>query len=166
MKVIWIVLGFAIVAVLAGWFYKSAPSPVRQPLPFNHKKHMETSKCSDCHRFYETQAFAGIPTNEDCLGCHEDPMSKSPEEERQRKEYWEAGREIPWVRVNRLPEHTFYSHVAHVRFAKIDCAECHGNMKEQTEPVTTPQIGHLTMSKCMACHRERGVNNDCYRCHK
>lgn len=165
-----ILLGLVLVALLAGGALcavRQCRAPrVTQPVPFNHKKHMETVKCSACHRFYETRPVAGMPRNADCMECHEDPMSKHPEEARQRKEYWEAGREIPWVQVNRLPGHVYFSHAAHVAYGKMDCAVCHGDMKERSEAVTVSQIGHLDMKACVECHERKGAASDCVDCHQ
>jgi hypothetical protein len=48
----------------------------------------------------------------------------------------------------------------------MECAACHGNMAAATTPVTTSQVDHLTMSRCMSCHSERSASNDCLACHK
>jgi c(7)-type cytochrome triheme protein len=93
-------------------------------------------------------------------------MTKKPEEKRVRTEYWDAGREMAWVRVNRLPGTVYFSHAAHVAYGKMDCRECHGDMAQAAEPVTSSQIEGLDMGRCMACHRERSVGADCFTCHK
>jgi c(7)-type cytochrome triheme protein len=97
--------------------------------------------------------------------CHNEPKGTHPDEPRIR-ELAAAGREIPWVRVNRLPGHVYFSHEAHVTYAAMDCSECHGPMKQESAPITTSQIGALTMGRCVACHRSRGVRDDCSVCHK
>jgi c(7)-type cytochrome triheme protein len=97
--------------------------------------------------------------------CHTDAQGRHPDEPKIR-EYAGRSEAIPWVQVNRVVGHVYFSHAAHVVYAKMECAECHGEMKDKTEPVTTPQVAHLDMTRCMACHEERGASNDCLRCHK
>lgn len=93
-------------------------------------------------------------------------MTKKPEEARVRKEYWDAGKEMVWTRVNRLTGNVYFSHAAHVKYGKLDCKECHGDMAQATAPVSHSQIESLTMSRCMGCHIERSVGHDCFTCHK
>ena len=73
---------------------------------------------------------------------------------------------IPWVQVNRLPGHVFFSHAAHVADAGLACADCHGDLARATDPVARPQIGHLSMERCEACHQESGARLDCLTCHQ
>jgi hypothetical protein len=136
-----------------------------QPIAFSHKVHMEQQMdCATCHEHVERSPKATLPSNDICLGCHEDPRGKNPEEPKVRE--LAAQGPIPWVRVNRLPGHVYFSHRAHVTWGKLDCTQCHGNMAEATAPVTQSQIGHLTMSTCIGCHKERQVRTDCVTCHK
>lgn len=141
-------------------------SPAAQPLAFSHKRHTaEGLTCANCHKGAEKGSHATLPAGKFCLKCHAEANGTSPEEPKVR-EYTRGGKDIPWVQVNRLPGHVYFSHAAHVTYARMDCAECHGDMKERETPVTASQVGHLDMDRCMECHREKGVSNDCLRCHK
>lgn len=143
-----------------------SPRPVVQPIAFNHKRHMEEDmSCTDCHKTVDKSPYAGFPTVEACMLCHAEAKGEHPDEPKVR-EYAEAGKEIPWVQVNRMEGHVYFYHAAHVNYAKMDCKECHGDMKERTEPVTSSQVSHLTMNQCMSCHAEKHVSNDCLKCHK
>jgi len=167
------ILGTAAVILIAlaggaAWALSIAfgPKAVTQPIAFNHKLHIkEDMACTDCHKTVETGQYASFPTVEACMLCHGEAQGENPEEPKVR-EYAEAGKEIPWVQVNRLEGHVYFYHAAHVKFAKMDCATCHGDMKERTEPVSMSQIRHLDMGECMSCHAKQGVSNDCLRCHK
>jgi hypothetical protein len=121
--------------------------------------------CNDCHKQAAVGAHATFPTVKACLLCHKEAKGTNPEEPKIRK-YADEGHEIPWEQVNRLPGHVYFSHVAHVKYAKMECITCHGEMKDRNEPVSVPQIDHLTMNACMACHKEKGVSTDCLLCHK
>lgn len=160
----------AILAVLMGAVFfivkSGSPLAINQPIAFNHKRHLEENMtCVDCHKGVEKQAHATLPSTKACMLCHKEPQGKHPDEPKVRV-YAERGEPIPWIKVNRLPGHVYFSHAAHVTFAKMDCSECHGDMKNRTTPVTSSQIDTLNMDKCMECHKQKGVSTDCLRCHK
>lgn len=50
-----------------------------QPIRFDHVVHVDgqAMACEDCHAFRENGSFAGMPTNENCVGCHEDVQTRS-----------------------------------------------------------------------------------------
>jgi len=155
----------AAVLALARPFRRDEGSTV-QPIAFDHARHhAEDLGCLDCHGTAESSPYAALPKIASCLLCHEEPKGDSPEEARVR-EFAERKEEIPWIQVNRMPGHVYFSHAVHVKLAKMDCAECHGDMSAATAPVSTSQIGHLTMRRCMECHAETGASNDCLACHK
>jgi hypothetical protein len=140
--------------------------PVRQPIAFDHQRHAaEGMACADCHARAADHAQAGHPRLQSCLLCHAEPKGSHPDEPLIRR-YAEEKREIPWVRVNRTEGHVYFSHEAHVTWAAMDCAECHGAVKDRATPTTAPQVGALTMARCMECHQQRGARDDCLACHK
>lgn len=140
--------------------------PVAQPIAFDHARHAEEELgCLDCHKTAESSPHAGLPRIAACLLCHSEAKGQHPDEPRVR-EYAERKAEIPWVQVNRLPGHVYFSHAMHVKLAKMECAECHGDMAKASAPPATSQIEHLSMSRCMECHEQLGATNDCLACHK
>lgn len=69
---------------------------------------------------------------------------------------------VEWVQIHNLPDHVFFSHQQHVKVGKIDCAECHGDVKEMPK---VKQHSPLTMGWCIDCHRKTEVqfaNNGYY----
>lgn len=147
---------------------RAAEAPSReQPLRFSHKAHIdaEEMECLDCHAFAEKSAHATLPRIKDCSDCHSEPQGKHPDEPKVR-DYLDAEREIPWIRVNRLPGHVYFSHRAHVGFAEMKCTECHGDMRNAVKPLVRSDIRHLTMSTCISCHREKKASNECSTCHR
>ena len=139
---------------------------VAQPIAFDHARHTEEGlACLDCHARAQSSPYAGVPLVKACMLCHAEPQGENPEEPKVR-EYAERGEPIPWVRVNRLPGHVYFSHEAHVRWGEMECAECHGDVASSTQPLVRSQIEHLTMERCMSCHSEQGASNDCLACHK
>lgn len=141
------------------------PVPVVQPMAFNHALHMEADlKCLSCHPGGEDEMQAGFPALVDCLDCHGKPEGSHPDEPKIR-EFHLKKQEIPWIRVNRLPGHVYFSHAAHVTLAKMECRDCHQGILSAKVPLVFPDA-NLTMADCMACHREKKASNDCNVCHK
>ena len=144
----------------------SGPPPVQQPFEFSHKRHTEAEvDCLTCHEKAADEPHATLPILKICMKCHKEKQGKTPEED-VLLEYGKKKEEPPWVQVNQKPGHVYFSHRAHVGFAEMDCAECHGDMKKVEHALTETNVGHLTMRACIACHAKKGVTNDCVTCHK
>jgi hypothetical protein len=144
-----------------------AAAPAEKPLAFDHKIHVEDEEieCTECHSGAETGVHAGLPAVRECMDCHKRAKGEHPDEPKVR-EYAKRAEQIPFVQVNRYPGHVYFSHRAHVRFAGMDCQECHGDMASLSEPVSEPTASLTTMAGCMDCHRERQASLECAACHK
>ncbi len=142
------------------------PAPVKQPIAFNHRLHTVDNdlSCDACHPHYAREAFSGRPVVSICMGCHEEAVTESKEEEKIRA-YAKKGEEIPWQRLYKMPKHVRYSHARHVTGAKIECKVCHGAIAETTAPPAQPMV-QLTMTFCVQCHWSRSVSTDCILCHR
>ncbi len=157
-----LVIGFLLLFLFVSF---GLGSRAAQPIAFNHKKHIDQGlACDTCHKFYKTEAFSGMPDNAVCLECHQEPVTKSPEEEKIRQ-YAKRGEQIPWKRIYTEPDHVFYSHQAHVVLGKIECKACHGDIAQSEKPPTKTFVT-MSMGWCMRCHREKKVSNDCLTCHQ
>ena len=64
------------------------------------------------------------------MGCHKIAAADKPEIKKV-AEFFAKKESIPWVRVNKLPEFTYFPHKAHLR-AKLKCQECHGAVETMT----------------------------------
>ncbi|MGZ6488406.1 MAG: cytochrome c3 family protein [Bacteroidia bacterium] len=144
-----------------------------QPIKFSHKIHAGDNAiaCQYCHNSVEKSRHAGIPTVNICMNCHKG-ISKGPitGEKEIAKIYAAAGFDpksgrldesksspIQWVKVHNLPDHVYFNHSQHVVVGKIECAQCHGNLKEMT---VAEQKTPLTMKWCIECHRKTEVAMD------
>jgi hypothetical protein len=160
-------LAIFLVATLGAWPAHSLVfrRAVTQPIAFNHRLHVEGNglECVECHAYVLTQTFAGLPSLERCLECHETAVTDSAEEEKLR-ELAAWGETLVWKRLYEMPDHVYSSHRRHVVAGGIDCAECHGPVAATTRPPARP-LRALTMDFCMDCHRRRGASNDCLACH-
>jgi hypothetical protein len=139
--------------------------PVRQPISFNHRKHVKDNDlaCSTCHEYYEKEAFSGLPTSEICASCHLEPQGKS-EEEHKLVRLLKAGAPLDWKPLFLQPPHVYYSHRRHVMTAKIDCSVCHGGIAQASFPPA--RVRKLRMADCIACHEKRGAPTQCTACHR
>lgn len=168
------VAGFAAAFVLAGGATTALTlggrrgllrPAVRQPISFNHKKHVKELDlaCTTCHLTVETEAFSGLPDAELCAGCHLEPQGKS-EEEKKLVEMLKSGTALAWKPLFRQPAHVFYSHRRHVIAAKLQCRACHGAIADTTAPPA--RVRRLVMDDCVSCHRKAGVSTGCTTCHR
>ncbi len=157
-----VTFGFMTITLMALGLYAFA----RQPIRFNHQKHIDEVglSCSDCHMYVETQTFAGLPDLDLCLTCHEEPLTENPEEEKLRSLQADGG-QLYWERIYRVPDHVYFSHQRHVKAGTLECSTCHGAIAERNKPPTKPAI-RISMERCMKCHEQNNVYNDCLSCHR
>lgn len=143
--------------------YFNIKSTPQQPIPFPHKTHIaKGAECTDCHETVERGPVAGIPSVKTCMVCHSQIATQKPLI-KEVTSYSERGVDIPWQRVYGFSQeaHVRFNHAPHIR-AKVDCATCHGQLKDQT--VAERVVDH-TMGFCVNCHREKKAPNDCLTCH-
>lgn len=137
-----------------------------QPVNYSHRQHVTELEidCLDCHANVEQGARAAIPNIETCGACHVDTEAENVEI---RKVAAYASREelIPWQQVHMVPDHVYFSHRRHVKLAGIGCIECHGDVAQMENAFFEP-FQSIEMEWCTDCHRQRGVTNDCYSCHR
>jgi cytochrome c7-like protein len=136
-----------------------------QAIPFPHKTHVEKAmlKCTDyCHESVTKGPRAGLPSVKTCMICHDAIAADRPVIQKV-ADYQKRGVDIPWQRVYGFTQeaHVRFDHAPHLR-AKVDCANCHGDVAHQT--VAQRNVDH-TMGFCVDCHRARQASNDCLTCH-
>src|SRR3989449_10031031 len=105
------------------------------------------------------------------MGCHKIAGAALPEVKKA-AEYYAKKAPIPWVRINKLPEFTYFPHKAHVRTG-LKCQTCHGPVETMTTfaAATGPRLTNdllnlvgfrpaappLTMGWCVDCHRRENA---------
>ena len=203
---IFLSIGF-VGALIVGWLIFPALlySEQAQPINFNHSLHMDHSmvtgiegttkydKCLYCHTIYEDGSFQGIPTLSKCMECHRNPnvpFGNTRAEAYFLSEYVAKNKEIPWLSYYRQPDSVYFSHIAHIKNASINCTVCHGNHGElETLPVhkknringysiniwgknitgwKSNTWDRMKMDDCVQCHTasNNNINNTCFVCHK
>lgn len=138
------------------------PEPV-QPFAYSHKVHLaQDLTCTDCHEGVERGPRAGIPGINTCMTCHQavatdHPLVKSMAEMQAK------GLDFAWQRVYAYPResHVRFEHAPHIR-AKVDCATCHGDMRQQD---VARRVVNMNMAFCVNCHTQKQASNDCLTCH-
>jgi mono/diheme cytochrome c family protein len=166
----------------------TVPGAPTQPIFFSHLVHAGSFQlaCQYCHPDARRSEYAGLPSVERCLGCHKIIGAQDNPEIAKIHDYARRGASIPWVRVFKVPEFTYFPHKAHVR-AGLACQTCHGPIERMrvvgadTGPSLRQDLGYLlgftpaprplTMGWCVACHREQNAARgtraplDCVTCH-
>jgi cytochrome c2 len=141
-----------------------------QPIQFSHKIHAGDNaiNCQYCHSSVEKSRHAGIPSLNICMNCHKgidhgpvtgtaeiakiyaaigwDPATQSYDEKK--------AKGIKWTKVHNLQDFVFFSHQQHVKVGKLDCSNCHGDVRTMT---VAQQVQPLTMGWCIDCHRKTEV---------
>ena len=193
------VIGFAL-SLVVGWgiFPKLLYSKKKQPVDFNHAMHLELvdEGCQSCHFFRADGSFSGAPTLAQCIGCHDEMQGDTANEMNFYENYIQKDREVPWLIYAKQPQCVFFSHVAHVKMANMDCVTCHGFIGDSTQLPVYEQnrislysrniwgknIGgfkentwdRMKMDDCSECHVREGVRQasvqtakgGCFVCHK
>jgi len=146
--------GGLVLTVFVFWYWFSDKHLVvgyqpEQPVNYSHKQHVNDlgMDCRYCHFEVERSPVAGVPSTEVCMNCHERILPDSPEIIRLRQ-YHEANRPVPWIRIHKLPDYAYFDHSIHIHKG-VGCVECHGRVDQMAE------VRHhqsLTMSWCLDCH--------------
>jgi mono/diheme cytochrome c family protein len=158
----------------AGWYALKGIGVVQgytpdQPIAFSHKIHAGENaiSCIYCHSGAEKGKTAGVPSANVCMNCHKAIKSgtntgteeiakiyKALDYDPNTGVYGKNQKPIVWTRVHNLPDLAYFNHSQHVVVGKLDCAVCHGDVKEMT---VASQFAPLTMGWCINCHRTTPV---------
>jgi len=157
------------ISVYYDWKTKKGYKP-EQPIKFSHKLHAGDNEiaCQYCHSSVEKSRHSGIPSVNICMNCHKAIQTGPQYKEKEIAKIYEAAgfdpttmtydkskeNPIAWIKVHNLPDHVYFNHSQHVVVGKLDCANCHGNVKEMT---VVEQKNPLTMKWCIDCHRKTQV---------
>jgi hypothetical protein len=145
--------------------------PAAQPINFPHTVHVQTYKidCQYCHSDARRSEYAGLPSVERCMGCHKIAGAALPEVKKL-AEFAAKQQPIPWVRVYKVPEFTYFPHKAHIR---AEVATTGPNLVNDLLNLVgfRPSPPPLTMGWCIDCHRSQNASRgtraplDCVTCH-
>jgi hypothetical protein len=159
-------LAIAVIAIatLLAWYWPTRNMGPGQPISFSHRIHggVKAINCRFCHPNVERSPNAGLPPVEKCFYCHKYVIPNHPEIKREEK-YLTSGKPLQWERIFWVPDFVFFNHIPHIKWAKLDCVECHGDVKTQDRL----QRLDFQMGFCIGCHRKMGAQTDCWlACHR
>jgi Cytochrome c7 and related cytochrome c/Class III cytochrome C family len=150
-----------LVAVIPGSAQQKPRGP-EQPIAYSHKQHLALAMaCKDCHVNPDLPDEMSLPASSKCMTCHVAIKKDSPAIQKLAA-FDRDKKDIPWVRVYKLPDFVFFSHKMHLD-AGAKCEECHGQVGQQDRLF---REGDLSMAGCMSCHRERNAAMGCESCHE
>jgi mono/diheme cytochrome c family protein len=130
-----------------------------QPILFSHKIHAGDNQidCKYCHTGVSVSKHAGIPSVSVCMNCHMAVRSGRYSGTTEIAKIYssiESGKPIQWIKVHNLPDHVYFNHAQHVIAGKVQCDQCHGDVKTMDR---IRQVQPLSMGWCIACHRKMQV---------
>ncbi len=193
------VLGFVLTCTLVYYgaeeLYKVGLVPENynpeQPIEFNHSIHAGTNEidCQYCHNSASKSKSAGIPTVNVCMNCHKGIQEGTDEKgtreiakihaaagyDVDKRAYTGKTEPVKWVKVHNMPDHVYFNHAQHVTVGKIECENCHGDVKTYktgkvsgTETINNLKLEGkkivkltkplLTMGWCIECHNTAEVS--------
>jgi hypothetical protein len=134
-------------------------SPI-QPIKFSHAVHagQNQTDCIYCHSSAPLSKTAGIPPVNVCMNCHlvvRKGTRSGQFEIAKVVSSFENQKPIEWIKVHNLPDHVFFSHAQHVTAGKVECIECHGDVKKMD---VIKQVSDLSMGWCLDCHRTKKLD--------
>jgi Class III cytochrome C family len=145
--------------------YLLRPSPIVQPIQFNHKIHLESESsegqenitCETCHKYYNTRIVAGRPSINTCLTCHTTSSEQKEENPEIDKllEFGERGEEIPWEKIYDVPDHVFFSHRRHTSGLQYSSGGEAAEFREEYKDEEQDNEGGKQIREpiaCEACH--------------
>lgn len=159
-----IALTATLLSAYSGASSSQGVSPV-QPIKFPHPVHVKTlgMNCLYCHYSANKSSDPGLPAVGTCMGCHtligpsrpaiDGQPARQSEELKKLQEYAPIGqpdkwKEIPWIRIHKLPEYVRFPHMRHVN-AGVTCQSCHGPVQDMAQVY---QNASLNMGWCLTCH--------------
>ena len=130
-----------------------------QPILFSHKIHAGDNQidCKYCHLGVSVSKHAGIPPVSLCMNCHMAVRSGRNTGTAEIAKIYsaiETGKPIKWIKVHNLPDHSYFNHAQHVVAGKVQCEQCHGDVKTMDR---IRQVQPLSMGWCISCHRATQV---------
>ncbi len=148
------------------YLYPVLRAGAEQPVPFSHRLHTTVKQidCRFCHYAVSRSAFAGLPSANRCLYCHNYIIPAHPRIQAVAR-YASLNEPIRWRRITWLPDFVYFSHQRHIRKG-LPCERCHGDVK-QMDRIVEPRRFRKRMGFCVECHWQMAPQSvDCWTCHK
>ncbi|MET0404013.1 MAG: cytochrome c3 family protein, partial [Cystobacter sp.] len=143
----------------------------RIPVRFDHQQHLEAgAECVSCHDGARSSASVKdrlLPGHPECETCHDLDAAKKGEKTDPPSACnvchpgFDATVHLAPPKLDAPTANLKFNHQLHVQ-KKVDCAQCHGDMKD----VKLATRQHLPkMATCLKCHDGRQASQECGVCH-
>ena len=147
-------------AAISGFTQQELKGP-EQPISYSHKQHLALGlNCKDCHMNPDPGDAISFPDTSECMSCHQTIEKDSPSIQKLAA-FGHDKKDIPWVRVYKLPDFVFFSHKTHLE-AGAKCEDCHGPVAQRDRLFRETD---LSMAGCVSCHRDHNASQACDSCH-
>jgi hypothetical protein len=134
---------------------------VEQPIAFSHQRHAQAGlECAACHQTVGAGEKIQIPGVAECMACHRSIATDSPAIQKL-AQLEKDHQPLAWTRLYQLPGFVFFGHQKHLD-AKVECAVCHGPVKDRE---SLWQERDISMLACVDCHKLRKASLSCDQCH-
>jgi hypothetical protein len=151
----------AALALIAAPLFADEPKDPEQPIPYSHKQHLALGlACKDCHLNPDPGDSMTFPASSKCMSCHQ-TIKKDSAAIQKLAAFDRQSKEIPWVRVYKVPDFVFFPHKSHLA-AGAKCEDCHGKVAERDRLFRETD---LSMAGCVTCHRQHNAKQTCDYCH-
>ena len=129
---------------------------------FSHRVHVvdQGLGCTACPRRAETEDDPGMPSQRQCMLCHEELDAEKPDE-RKVAALFAEGKYARTSAHGSYPGDLQFSHLSHAT-READCSACHAAVESNDRPA---RLGRASMDECMACHAQKSGPNECSSCH-
>jgi hypothetical protein len=155
---------FMVLILALGFRWHTQRKAPVQPINYSHQIHVGklNLQCLFCHETADKSPFAGVPSVQKCMSCHQAVKTDSPEIQKLTK-YWNDKEPVPWNRVTRLRirNNVYFTHKRHIA-AGVQCEHCHGQLAGMPH---VRQVKSLKMGFCVSCHQANHAPTDCVICH-
>ena len=155
---------FMVLILALGFRWHTMRKAPVQPIAFSHQIHIGklNLECLFCHDTADKSPYAGVPSVQKCMSCHQGVKTDRPEIQKLTK-YWNDKEPVPWNRVHRIRirNHVYFTHKRHIA-AGVQCEHCHGQLAAMPQ---VRQVKSLKMGFCVSCHEANHAPTDCVICH-
>ncbi len=141
--------------------FRAPAHAVEQPFPFSHQRHARSgTEYAACRQPVGTGEKLQIPGVAECTSCRRSISAESPLT--QKLAQLESDHQpLARTRVYELPGFVFFGHQQHLD-AQVDCAACHGPVKDQN---SLWQDEGISMLACVDRHKLRKATLSSNHCH-
>ena len=149
---------FAIILIIQSGRPATQITEYEQDVIFSHEVHYSDYDihCLYCHYSTHRKAYATIPDKNHCMKCHDYIRKGDLYDDKEIGKlirFVENNEDIRWKDHFQLAEYAHFNHALHIRAGKLQCTDCHTDIKN-----IEIQQHTFDMKWCMDCHKKEQVD--------